>query len=445
MAKVDKPFKLTELRVKGLRSLKDVTLRLDGLQVLIGDNGSGKSSILEALELLRKSARSSNFVAEWLIPHHGLPGEIITDGQVELRLGIAMARGAESIDYELSILRDATGTHALVNHERLVRGRGELLFERRAGDEEVKLLEPGFQRAIHGHFEGTVMGIVGTGGNGLIDAVRAALDRLIVHVPFDTSPAFVAKGSNLDLSPMRRTAPPEPVEFLRRRGLNVVSAFHTLRSRTRDWPRLLHELRAGLGDRLEDVETSIPASNVLQLGLRFHGQENAIPASQLSDGQLSYLGFVAMKELGGFHSALAFDEPETHLHPALATRVAWLFDAMSEETPIIIATHSERFLNALRAPAESAVLCELNVDGHTELKRPDEKKLSGWLKEFGGLGDIRREGLESQVYTSDSSHRGVRGRSGRAAPSPRPTSARVGAARGPQRKTGARTRTRRPR
>jgi hypothetical protein len=46
---------ITELRIEGLRTIEKVRLRLDGLTVLIGDNGTGKSSILEACEILRRA------------------------------------------------------------------------------------------------------------------------------------------------------------------------------------------------------------------------------------------------------------------------------------------------------------------------------------------------------------------------------------------------------
>jgi recombinational DNA repair ATPase RecF len=46
---------ITELRIYGLRTLADVRLSLRDLTVLIGGNGSGKSSIIEACELLRKA------------------------------------------------------------------------------------------------------------------------------------------------------------------------------------------------------------------------------------------------------------------------------------------------------------------------------------------------------------------------------------------------------
>ncbi len=64
--------RLAELRVRGLRTLADVMLDLGGLTVLIGDNGSGKSSVLEALRIAWLAGRSG-FVEELSRqPHAGV-------------------------------------------------------------------------------------------------------------------------------------------------------------------------------------------------------------------------------------------------------------------------------------------------------------------------------------------------------------------------------------
>lgn len=45
--------RISRIRVRGFRCLADVTLDLDGLAVLIGENGSGKRSLVEVCEVLR--------------------------------------------------------------------------------------------------------------------------------------------------------------------------------------------------------------------------------------------------------------------------------------------------------------------------------------------------------------------------------------------------------
>lgn len=63
--------RITKLYISGLRVIEDVTLDLDGLTVLIGNNGTGKSSILEALELLRNAGKAIQFVTDVVMKAHG--------------------------------------------------------------------------------------------------------------------------------------------------------------------------------------------------------------------------------------------------------------------------------------------------------------------------------------------------------------------------------------
>ena len=97
-------------------------------------------------------------------------------------------------------------------------------------------------------------------------------------------------------------------------------------------------------------------------------------------------------------SLLVFDEPELHMHPSLLARVMDLFAEAAERHPVLITTHSDRVLDLLENPAESAVLCSLDRDGNTQLLRPNAASLAEWLEDYRGLGHLRAEGYESTVF-----------------------------------------------
>jgi len=82
-------------------------------------------------------------------------------------------------------------------------------------------------------------------------------------------------------------------------------------------------------------------------------------------------------------------------------RVLDFFEALVGEHPVLLATHSDRLLDGLSDPAESAILCELDENRQTVTKRPDKSQLEQWLKRYRGLGDIRAEGHESSVMTRE--------------------------------------------
>src|SRR5690242_1543798 len=49
--------RITQLQVSGFKSLWNVDVPLDGLTVLIGENGTGKSAILEALSIFSSATQ----------------------------------------------------------------------------------------------------------------------------------------------------------------------------------------------------------------------------------------------------------------------------------------------------------------------------------------------------------------------------------------------------
>jgi len=105
-----------------------------------------------------------------------------------------------------------------------------------------------------------------------------------------------------------------------------------------------------------------------------------------------------MAELHAEHGFLAFDEPESHMHPELLVRVVWLLEEIAASCPVIVSTHSDRLLDALSEPARSVVLCELDETRSTRLRRPDPAALDRWLKRYRGVGELRSQGYAPHVF-----------------------------------------------
>ena len=89
-----------KLTVRGFRCLSEVDLELRPLNVLIGANGVGKSSLLDALSILASSAQGnlSGAVSEM----SGLAALMTYDRANEVELGISMTVPSyEPLDYSL--------------------------------------------------------------------------------------------------------------------------------------------------------------------------------------------------------------------------------------------------------------------------------------------------------------------------------------------------------
>jgi hypothetical protein len=78
----------------------------------------------------------------------------------------------------------------------------------------------------------------------------------------------------------------------------------------------------------------------------------------------------------------------------------------AERYPVVVATHSDHFLDCLSEPARSVVLCDLDEHRHLRLKRPDAALLAKWLPEYRGVGELRADGYGDVVFTQQVPARG---------------------------------------
>src|SRR5580692_8474453 len=77
-----------QLSIQGFRRLNDVRLSLSPLSVMIGANGTGKTSVLDVLSLLASSAQGK--LSSSISDLSGLANILTYDRAEELGLGITM-------------------------------------------------------------------------------------------------------------------------------------------------------------------------------------------------------------------------------------------------------------------------------------------------------------------------------------------------------------------
>ena len=384
--------RITQLRIFGLRVIEDLTLNLHGANVLIGDNGTGKSSILEALELLRQAAKPVSYVTDIIVRAHGGLQPLLRRGAKELRLGVTIEGAGPKLEYEFSlgdvgttptVLSERVDVHMDSSADAPFRALTRVGAEAKVFDVATatadrdlarRAAQYGADAAQRVPIDGDRLTLPWLGVNAPSDLRRLieALSRIEVHVPFETRPIWQQRELDIRVGP-RWPGVVERSDALERYGLNLANAYQQLRNLGDDiWSRVLDRARLGLGEDLRDFRLFPSGRGNIELEVLFGRAPNKpFRAAALSEGQLSYLAFIALVELNRERSVLAFDEPELHLHPALLSRVVWMLEQVAETTPIILATHSDRLLDALSDPQRSVVLCNLDSKLAAQLQRPD--------------------------------------------------------------------------
>lgn len=401
--------RITEVRIKGFKAISDISLKLDGLTVLIGDNGSGKSTILEALEIIGK-APQAQFVSEVISRLHGGLDSLLRSKESEFQISVVIrGENKPQIEYTLGIGKE--GNYPTITREYLT------VEEDDAENSEVKhpiflvlrdRLRCQFLDEQTENFSeldcspgATVLSWFGKGAGETIQRTLNCLGSIRVHLPFDTRASWLGYEQNSP-SPLRIPVAVERAEYLDRTGANLPNCYQAFKNRgNKEFEDLLDRLRLGLGSDLEDVQLHPASRGQIELHLKFRSIPQSVPASSLSDGQLNFLAFVALSELGRGKGLMCFDEPESHVHPALLVRQVWELEQMGKLAPVLVSTHSDRFLDALTDPASSVVLCQLDEERAVTLLRPDPVVLSSWMENYRGVGQIRSEGYESHLFRSN--------------------------------------------
>ena len=398
--------RITKITIKNVRAIRYAEVEISPVTVLIGENGTGKSTIIECLEILRKAAEPSFFQNLYTI-HRGMPG-LLRKGETAMELGVVVEdeTGREPrIDYSFALARQGAG--AVVQSERLLLGPMAAASEpmvafRRAGargdifdEKEGKLvpLNPGAM----GSDQLVVASFGALPPQKSIERLLKALGGIEAHLGFDTIAAWAARSYQFNLS-MRGSSFLQPAERLNLLGFNFASAWSALKNQSSSrWQETMALVRLGIGDIIDTVNVDPDAGGGnIAVSVRFVGFAESIPAANLSDGQLSWLAFVALAQLNSKRSLLAIDEPELHLHPSLLGRVISMLAAL-KGAPVIVSTHSDRVLEMLEDPVSAVRVCTLGPGGAVSISQIDAEELPRWLAEFGDLAQIRASGYLDRV------------------------------------------------
>lgn len=411
--------RLSWLQVRGMRSVAEVRLALGGLTVLIGENGAGKSTLVEAFEILRKAGR---------VTPDEIFGDVIT--RAHLGLDMLLRKGAPRLELALRIDDADDKENALEYSFALRKDRENLAVD----DERLELVGPGGRTTViartasatlihEDYSSGTATG----GPNGPVKVqvqpppadlalhnwyrnhrgheLHPAVLRVLrvlsageVHLPFETRPLWLSAEQQVP-NPMRDLTIVDRATRLTRLGQNLTNCYAALKN-SDQWAECVDFLRLGLGGDFQDVLLVPAARGRNDLQVKFTGLPEPVSVATLSDGNLSIMAFAALLYMNVGRSFLVIDEPETHLHPSVLARLTAELERLAERFPIIVATQSDRLLDALSAPEASTVVCDLDSRTRsTRALRLDPVKLAMWKDRYAGLGSIRAEGLLDLVLS----------------------------------------------
>lgn len=349
---------LTELQVSGYRSLRNVRLPLQQLNVITGPNGCGKSNLYRVLwliaricegEFARSLAREGGLIsALWAgprtsqKPHRMSLGFRTQDFAFELSCGFPIPiPGPEPsmFCYDAQIKEEAIwfGEKRKPSTTFLERGVGTT----RIRDIEGNRVE--FPLVLSEN-ESVLSQLREPHRFPELFSIRDEVRSWRFYHAFRTD----------DEAPLRTPQISVRTPVLSHDGSDLAAALRTI-IETGGASRLTQAVTEALpGRRLEilsnesDLMQKSPRSMELCIALHTEGCQRPLLARELSDGTLKYLCLVAALLSERPPALIAINEPESSLHPDLLIPLSRLIIEASERSQIWVTTHSQTLARAIR-------------------------------------------------------------------------------------------------
>ena len=346
-----------------------------GVNILLGINGSGKTSFLNAFKLLYEGVCGIGF-EELFQKQWGGFHEVVNVNQRKasdiqltyvfdhevLKRIYPSSPFETDVHYSISISPSGTGytiRESLVEKQftylDFKNGKGKLFEYDYTGDDisgqELVLRQINDPRYLPPH------------------TIRKAIEMMSIYGYFDTSPnGTLRKPSNKFGSDTK----------LSKNGDNLVHLLnHIKNNKTSVYDKIEKNLTT-VNPAYKSIEFSYFGSQ-LYLSLREKNLDKTVGALHLSDGTLLYLLMLAILCNPDRGFLIGVDEPECGLHPDMIKSICDMMKS-AEGTQILVATHSPLFLNHF--DLEDLLIFEKNELNETAVNHISEDDFPGWEGEF---------------------------------------------------------------
>ncbi len=344
---------ITTLAISGYRSLRDVTVALEPLNVITGPNGSGKSSLYRALRLLADIAQGQ--VVRALALEGGLDSVLWAGrdgGRVSLKLGFADEDYGYAIDLGLPI------PNALSHFNRDPYIKSESLWfgqVLRPRNEIASRRGPSVRVRDDAHEWAQAL------------TTLSPYDSMMTHAADPKHAAELLRTREAmrgwrfyDQFRTDRDAPARQAQIgtytpvLASDGNDLAAAVATILEigQREDFEAALQDAFAGAVLNVEMRES------YFDLAMTQPGLWKPLPMASLSDGTLRYLLLMTALLSPRPPAFMVLNEPEMSLHPDLLPALGRLIAKASETSQIVVVSHSHELVAAIEAarPAKRITL-----------------------------------------------------------------------------------------
>jgi len=351
--------KLDKIHISGYKSIKDLDITLNNLNILIGANGAGKTNFISIFRLLNE--------------------------MVEGRLQFAVGKGGgirsllhygpkKTRKIEIELLFEKNGyscTWEKAEGEGVVFREEEARFYGHGPDEP-----PYYDFFESGHRETQLIPYAKESDHKVTRHVLNSLKSWRVYHFHDTS----------DESPMKAIEQINDNRYFRYNASNLAPFLYYLQNVHEKNYNDIRDMVRLVAPFFNDFALRPLPENMDLIRLEWIERNSDYPflASHLSDGTLRFICLATVLLQPNPPDLILIDEPELGLHPYALNILADLIKSAATKSQIIISTQSVSLVNQFEV---EDILVVDRYNGETTIKRLVEEELVDWLNDYS-LGEL---------------------------------------------------------
>lgn len=334
---------LTRLEIDNFKSLNDFDIDIHPFSVIVGNNASGKSSILQALDFMAQGVKSdfSNYLSDRNLRVDDIKSKLLPPTSRKIRFVSEYKDKDIVLTWEFEVLTLVGMNKLILAYEKVVNQSENRILMLYGGPEDYVLDEAGEKRSLPKGYD------VGSSVMKLLGAKFKPAKEIVSLKNY-----LLASNSYELLAPIdMRTSSRGDSRVISKRGRNLPSFINSLSDKEKE--KYIHKLQELLGNRFSDVRAKVnkrPGWIQIDSLEHYGNKEISVNSKEMSDGVLRILTFLAVCEFSSESSFILFDEIENGINTDYAEKLLKYFYSVSGcDRNIIVTTHSTAFLDYVKA------------------------------------------------------------------------------------------------
>lgn len=351
---------IEQIGIYNYKSIRNALIPLRKINILIGENGAGKSNFISFFEMVK--ALYDQRLGAYMLSNGGI--------NAQLYHGVKYSKSIRGIiDYD--------NTNAFfftlcpgVGDKAYIESSGDFFNTKRLSTKDYSLWN------ITGWDKNVEESRISEYKYPRAKYIRALLESFIVYHFHDTSKT----------SSMRQPCPIGDNATLRHDASNLPAVLFRLQQTDISAYRLIEATVRSVAPYFKRFKLAPMMTDQSRIKLEWEEQDSDmyLDASSFSDGTLRFIALATLLLQTKLPETIIIDEPELGLHPAAMVKLSAMIKKASNNAQIIVATQSVGLISNFSI---DDLIVVGRYENQSTFHRPDKEKFSQWLEEYS-IGEL---------------------------------------------------------